>query len=318
MRARLAALTSVAVLSSALAVRLLSASTPDLMAPTAAVAAIDRRMAEEDAEDQFTRADLTRTGERVAMVHARVVAHGRSFYKLTRAGLLPAGGGFEALVSHAMLVERAHRRLAGDLAEEKKLHGRAEDLEQTLERLSRDRADLATQRHLMDEARMASEDEARRQSAFARAFQTSTGVGSDYVAVYGGMPGASSGFGAARGRLLFPVTGRADVRPARREGTDGPGLEILAPAGSTVRATFAGRVAFADRYGPYGRIVIVDHGDHYFTVSGNLDAVEVKTGQDVGAGDRIGTVGDDGAGPMLYFEVRQGARTVNPGPWLGL
>ena len=31
--------------------------------------------------------------------------------------------------------------------------------------------------------------------------------------------------------------------------------------------------AFADRYGPYGRIVILDHGDHYYSVSGDLDEV---------------------------------------------
>jgi septal ring factor EnvC (AmiA/AmiB activator) len=77
-------------------------------------------------------------------------------------------------------------------------------------------------------------------------------------------------------------------------------------------------VAFADRYGPYGRIVILDHGGHYYTVSGNLDEIDVKTGDEVGAGERIGTVGDMGQGPMLYFEVRQGSRTLTPGPWLGL
>ena len=42
---------------------------------------------------------------------------------------------------------------------------------------------------------------------------------------------AAGGFAAARGRLLFPVVGRAEVRPAHREGTDGPGLEIHAPVG---------------------------------------------------------------------------------------
>jgi len=112
--------------------------------------------------------------------------------------------------------------------------------------------------------------------------------------------------------------GRAEVRPAHREGTDGPGLEIHATVGTAVRAVFAGRVAFADRYGPYGRIVILDHGAHYYTVSGNLDEIDVKIGQDVGAGERIGTVGDDGPGPMLYFEVRHGSQTVSPGAWLGL
>jgi septal ring factor EnvC (AmiA/AmiB activator) len=128
----------------------------------------------------------------------------------------------------------------------------------------------------------------------------------------------AGGFASARGRLLFPVVARADIRPAHREGTEGPGLEIRAPAGSPVRAVFAARVAFADRYGPYGRIVILDHGDRYYTVSGDLDSIDVKIGQDVAAGDRLGTVGDDGAGSMVYFEVRHGSQTVPPGPWLGL
>ena len=142
------------------------------------------------------------------------------------------------------------------------------------------------------------------------------------MAVYGGaaLPPdtPAGGFATARGRLLFPIAGRAEVNPARRSGTDGAGLEIRAPAGTPVRAAFAGRVAFADRYGPYGKIVILDHGDHYYTVSGNLNEVDVRIGQDVAAGERIATVGDDGRGSMLYFEVRHGSRTVSPEPWLGL
>jgi septal ring factor EnvC (AmiA/AmiB activator) len=131
-------------------------------------------------------------------------------------------------------------------------------------------------------------------------------------------PSHSGGFQSARGRLLFPVVGRAQYRQARREGTDGPGLEIDAPVGTSVRAVYAGRVAFADRYGPYGRIVILDHGDHYYTVSGNLATIDVKIGQDIAAGERVGTIGDEGQGPMLYFEVRHGSQTVPPGPWLGM
>ena len=129
---------------------------------------------------------------------------------------------------------------------------------------------------------------------------------------------ASGGFQTSKGRLLFPVLGRAEVRLAHREGTDGPGLEVHAALGAVVRAVYSGRVAFADRYGPYGRIVIVDHGEHYFTVNANLASVDVKVGDDLGAGDRVGTVGDDGQGPMLYFEIRHGAETIPPGPWLGM
>ncbi len=119
-------------------------------------------------------------------------------------------------------------------------------------------------------------------------------------------------------RLLFPVAGKADVRNAHREGTDGPGLEVLAQSWAVVRAVYAGKVAFADRYGAYGRIVILEHGEHYYSVSGNLGSIDVKIGDDMAAGERVGTVGDSDAGGMLYFEIRHGSQTVAPGPWLGL
>jgi murein DD-endopeptidase MepM/ murein hydrolase activator NlpD len=290
---------------------------------TLALAGLDRKIADLDSQEQSDKGELEHLGGRIALSHARVLVHGRAFYKLTRAGLLPVGGGFGSLVTHAMRVERARRALTADVGDETHLRGRAAELANELERVARDRVALASQRAAMDAARLARQDEIRRQAAFDRAFETSTGAGADYVAVYGGAGGVASdspagGFAAARGRLLFPVGGRAEVRPAHREGTNGPGLEIHAAAGAVVRAAFAGRVAFADRYGPYGRIVILDHGDHYYTVSGNLDEVSVQVGQQVGAGERVGTVGDDGQGAMLYFEVRHGSQTVAPGPWLGL
>jgi septal ring factor EnvC (AmiA/AmiB activator) len=237
--------------------------------------------------------------------------------------MLPIGGGFDALVTHAMRVERARRALAADVAQERKAREHGAELTRSIERIAKDRVTLGAQRTALDSQRVQMEDESRRAQAFDRAFSTSTGAG-DYVAVYSGAaldPGAGAsggGFAAAKGRLIFPVPGRAEARPAHREGTGGPGLEIRAPLGSPVRATFAGRVAVADRYGPYGRLVILDHGDHYYTVSGNLAGIDVKVGDEVGAGERVGTVGDDGHGSLLYFEVRRGTETVAPGPWLGL
>lgn len=290
--------------------------------PEVELASLDRRIADLEGERRSDEAELSRLGEDVTRMHARVVEHGRVYYRLTRAGLLPIGGGFGALVEYAMRVERARRVAVAEVREERAALRRAGDLRTEIDRLERDRSALAAQRQSIDSARAAIEDERRRARAFDRAFETSTGAGDEYVAVYGAGVGPeipAGGFASARGRLLFPVAARgADVRPARRQGTTGQGLEILAPAGSVVRAVFAARVAFADRYGPYGRIVILDHGDHYYTVSGNLDAIDVKIGQDVSAGDRLGTVGDDGAGSLLYFEVRHGSQAVAPGPWLGL
>ena len=286
------------------------------------LATLDRKIADLDTEEANDRHEIEALGARLAEVHARVITRGRAFYRATRAGMLPVGGGFDALVEHAMKVERMRHGVSADIAAERDLRAHAVDLAHLLERVERDRVALAGQRAAMDAERAAIEDEARRQQAFDRAFQTSTG-GPDYVAVYGGGgasadPSSPVGFAASRGRLLFPVSGAAEARPAKREGTNGPGLEIRAQAGSVVRAVYAGRVAFADRYGPYGRIVIVDHGDHYSSVSGSLGASDVRVGDDVTAGERLGTVGDDGHGPMLYFEIRHGTETIAPGAWLGL
>ena len=288
-----------------------------------ALAALDRKIADLDSEDGNAKRDLAELGGRIAEAHARALLRGRAFYKLTRAGMLPVGGGFDALVTHAMRVERSRRALSADLDSERKLRQHGAELSRALERVARDRLSFAGQRTAMDSARMAMEDESRRAHAFDRAFETSSGTG-EYVAIYGGNGASSSdlattgGFQASRGRLLFPLPGRAEVRPAHREGTSGPGIEVHAPIGSPVRAVYAGRIAFADRYGPYGRLVIVDHGDHYYSVSGNLAGVDVKVGDEVSAGEHLGTIGDDGQGPMLYFEIRHGTDTVPPGPWLGL
>jgi murein DD-endopeptidase MepM/ murein hydrolase activator NlpD len=287
-----------------------------------ALTALDRRVANLEAEEELTKKEMASLGPKLADLRARVVASGRALYRSSRVGMLPIGGGFEALVTHAMRVERARRALASELGGERALRSRGAELARSLERIAQDKGALASQRAAMDAARVASQEDSRRHEAFERAFETSSGS-SEYVAIYGGSgtssdPVAIGGFSGSRGRLLFPVLGRAEVRPAKREGEGDSGLEIRAPLGATVRAVFAGRVAFADRYGAYGRIVILDHGERYYTVSGNLATVDVRVGDEVSAGERIGGVGDEGQGPLLYFELRHGSQTVPAGPWLGV
>jgi septal ring factor EnvC (AmiA/AmiB activator) len=77
-------------------------------------------------------------------------------------------------------------------------------------------------------------------------------------------------------------------------------------------------VRFAGWFRGYGRMVIVDHGERFFTVSGHLDTLRVEAGASVAAGEPLGTVGDTGslAGPRLYFEIREGSEAVDPLAWL--
>jgi len=324
MRRSLAIFASCALVTTAWAARKHDAVTvlPPPPAPAAsqsgalALAALDRKIADLDAEEQESKKELSGLGPKIKEAHARSTTRGRSLYKLTRAGMLPLGGGFDAFMRHAMDVEHARHALERDVDEERRLRSHGADVARSLERVARDRESLASQRNAMDAARIAMDDEQRRQRAFESAFTGSRGS-DDYVIVGHADP-ATAGFSASRGKLLFPVASKADVRPAHREGADGPGIEVLAQAGVVVRAVYAGKVAFADRYGAYGRIVILDHGEHYYSVSGNLGSIDVKIGDDVTAGERVGTVGDSDQGAMLYFEIRHGSQTIQPGPWLGL
>lgn len=96
------------------------------------------------------------------------------------------------------------------------------------------------------------------------------------------------------------------------------GWVYAAERGAPVRAVAPGSVRFAGWFRGYGRLVILDHGDGYFTVSGHLDELDVAVGDAVRARERIGTVGETGslAGPQLYFEVRHGGEALDPGRWL--
>lgn len=131
-------------------------------------------------------------------------------------------------------------------------------------------------------------------------------------------------FAARRGKLPRPVRGGIRrpfgrlVDPKYQTEIFHKGLEIDARRGDRVRAVAPGRVRLAGWFRGYGKLVIVDHGEGYFTVSGHLADIYVEVGDAVTTGDTLGTVGDTGSleGPGLYFEVRRGSGPLNPAEWL--
>jgi septal ring factor EnvC (AmiA/AmiB activator) len=104
----------------------------------------------------------------------------------------------------------------------------------------------------------------------------------------------------------------------RRPYADGAGLLMHTYMGAPARAVFPGRVAFADDYPQYGKTVILDHGDGYFTVTAELSSLDVRSGEDLPAGARLGLTGTAGARGTLYFEVRHHTETLEPGQWFGI
>ena len=138
-------------------------------------------------------------------------------------------------------------------------------------------------------------------------------------------PDLSSGGGLAvlRGKLDWPVHGelkREFGKAKHREfATDvfRNGIDIDAPVGEEIRSVEKGRVVFADRLAGYGKMVIVDHGDRYYTIYAHLSEFTKKNGDTVRRGESIGLVGDSDslAGAGLYFEMRKDGRSIDPVPW---
>ena len=96
------------------------------------------------------------------------------------------------------------------------------------------------------------------------------------------------------------------------------GINIKADRGEPIQAVHAGRVLFASWFKGYGNMVILDHGDHYYTVYAHAEEVFKAKGEPVEAGEVIATVGDSGSmtGPALHFEIRHHGKPEDPLNWI--
>jgi murein DD-endopeptidase MepM/ murein hydrolase activator NlpD len=120
--------------------------------------------------------------------------------------------------------------------------------------------------------------------------------------VLGNLRKISSGFGLRHD----PFTGRL----ARHMG-----LDIPAAHGTAILASGGGRVRFAGSRGPYGKAIVIDHGDGLQTLYGHCSKLYVRAGELVMPQQKIAAVGSTGrsTGPHLHFEVIRNGVRVEPG-----
>ncbi len=282
---------------------------------------LDRAAAILAAEERQARDEYDARHGELLDTERRIILETRAYVRLTRAGLLPISAGLDHLLERAARMARLKHSLTQNLRQSRALSKQVVDLGQKLANLQKQRGPLAPEQLERIRARLTMEEAKERALAFERAFAISRGSGPDHTAVYGA-PAigavAGTGFSAMKGRLPFPVAGRAEIILAKRPSGGGPGLELRVPAGAEVQAVFPGRVVFADRYADYGRTVILDHGDGYFSVSAGLERVSVTVGQDLSFGARVGLLGNHEGRASLYFELRQAGDPIEPAPWFGL
>ncbi|MCK5251184.1 MAG: peptidoglycan DD-metalloendopeptidase family protein [Spirochaetaceae bacterium] len=96
------------------------------------------------------------------------------------------------------------------------------------------------------------------------------------------------------------------------------GLDLWAELGTPVKASGRGRIVLATERYLTGNTVIIEHLPGVYSLYYHMDSINVREGEMVNQGDRIGTVGETGfaTGEHLHWELRVGATPVNPEPFL--
>lgn len=187
------------------------------------------------------------------------------------------------------------------------------------------RADEAQQRQEQQQAVLAGLKE--RKGAYTRMVVALEEARSELLETIASMPPPAEGlggFGARRGNLSWPVKGEIEqgfgLQTDARFGThvQHKGLDLRAARGDRVFAPHPASVGYAGWFRGYGNLIVLDHGEGYYTLYAHLDALAVERGQQLEQGAELGRVGSTGSlkGAFLYFEIRSGAKALDPTQWL--
>jgi murein hydrolase activator len=135
-------------------------------------------------------------------------------------------------------------------------------------------------------------------------------------------------FAQARGYLDFPVEGVNVTNFGDGDGFGGisDGLSVVTRAAAPVAAPADGWVLYAGNYLNYGQIVILDGGQDFTILLAGLAAIDVKPGQFVRMGEKLGSMGSRTIGrtvatsagaerPTLYIEMRNKTTPIDPTGW---
>ena len=96
------------------------------------------------------------------------------------------------------------------------------------------------------------------------------------------------------------------------------GVTIRTTEGTPVRAFYDGVVVYAGWYKSYGRVIILDHGDNYYTFYAHLKDFSVTINEAVTTGDMIAESGNTASvhGDVLHFELWHKRAPEDPMKWV--
>lgn len=138
-----------------------------------------------------------------------------------------------------------------------------------------------------------------------------------------GTTGSLPSLSQVKGELLLPVQGTVATRFGDSVtgllgvGSRSRGVLIHTQSGAEVRTPFGGTVAYSGLMEGYGLLVIIDHGDDYFTLLARLQKTLVDIGERVERDQPVGLAAYSPGKKRgeVYLEIRNGVEPVDPLPW---
>ncbi|MBK7960777.1 MAG: peptidoglycan DD-metalloendopeptidase family protein [Bdellovibrionales bacterium] len=127
-----------------------------------------------------------------------------------------------------------------------------------------------------------------------------------------------------KGKLAWPVSGAVRTSFGRGAGDEqsrrlfSKGVFLSASIGAPVRAVFDGKVVFSGEIDGLGSTLVLDHGDHFYTVYSYVEQPAVKAESRVQAHQKIAVAGEDRIANRagIYFEVRHFSEPSDPKTWM--
>jgi len=132
------------------------------------------------------------------------------------------------------------------------------------------------------------------------------------------------GFANQKGKLSPPVSGTVTTLFGKTSGgrfgitTSSNGIDIETAPGTQISAIYDGTVAYAGILRGYGNLLIIDHGQQYYSLVSRAAKFYKQEGDGVAKGEIIGVMSDQEGllGDGLHFEIRHGTQPENPLSWV--
>jgi septal ring factor EnvC (AmiA/AmiB activator) len=136
-------------------------------------------------------------------------------------------------------------------------------------------------------------------------------------------PVIQDGFPAQKGLLNPPVSGTVvilfnqKIKGKFQASTISNGIDIRVKKGVEIKAIYEGKIIHSGYLRGYGNLLIIDHGQQYFSLVSRAADYYKKEGLKIAKGEIIGMTGEGDPlyGEGLHFEIRKGSKPEDPLLW---